>query len=71
MEDKLSSLEDENHILRQNAISLSPPLNKLAVVPKPFSEVSFLLYCFNYFLRSLLCIEAIFSLFHFEFYLLF
>ncbi|ONK66111.1 uncharacterized protein A4U43_C06F4260 [Asparagus officinalis] len=38
MEDKLSTLQDENHILRQNAISTSPPANNLSVVPKFFSE---------------------------------
>lgn len=38
MEDKLSNLGDENHILRQNAIKSSPPLDNLAVVPKHFTE---------------------------------
>ncbi|ONK61268.1 uncharacterized protein A4U43_C08F27940 [Asparagus officinalis] len=38
MEDKMSTLQDENHILRQNAISTSPPANNLSVVPKFFSK---------------------------------
>lgn len=39
LEEKLSHLEDENHVLRQKALSVSPKSNRSGL-PKAFSDVS-------------------------------
>jgi myosin-5 len=42
LQEKLTNLENENHVLRQKAFN-TPPMNNLAVAPKTLSEVIFLL----------------------------
>lgn len=40
LQEKLTNLENENHVLRQKAFNM-PPMNNLAVTPKTLSEVIF------------------------------
>jgi len=42
LQEKLTNLENENHVLRQKAFN-TPAMNNLAVAPKTLSEVIFLL----------------------------
>lgn len=44
LEEKLSLLEDENHVLRQKALSVSPKRNRPGSA-KAFSEVSCMQIC--------------------------
>lgn len=40
LQEKLTNLENENHVLRQKAFNM-PPMNNLAATPKTLSEVIF------------------------------
>ena len=45
LQEKLTNLENENHVLRQKAFN-TPTMNNLAVAPKTLSEVIFFLLPF-------------------------
>jgi len=45
LQEKLTNLENENHVLRQKAFNM-PTMNNLSVAPKTLSEVTFLCYPF-------------------------